>query len=75
MLTVQCDFDDTITDGNVSTAIREAFAPDGWTSMEEDYGAGKYSVACSSVLGIEERLADFQDDCEEVFRAGREAFP
>ena len=49
MLIVQCDFDDTITDGNVSTAIREAFSPDGWTSMEDEYEAGKYSVEESNI--------------------------
>lgn len=49
MLIVQCDFDDTITEGNVSTAIREAFAPDGWTSMEDEYVAGKYSVEESNI--------------------------
>lgn len=49
MLTVQCDFDDTITEGNVSTAIREVFAPDGWTSMEDEYEAGKYSVEESNI--------------------------
>ena len=30
MLLVQCDFDDTITVGNVSVLIREAFADDDW---------------------------------------------
>ena len=34
LLLVQCDFDDTITVGNVSVAIREALAPEEWRSME-----------------------------------------
>lgn len=49
MITVQCDFDDTITVGNVSTAVREAFGPSDWSSMEEDYIAGKYSVEESNI--------------------------
>ena len=39
MLIVQCDFDETITIGYVSTAIREAFAPDIRGTLE-----GKASV-------------------------------
>ncbi len=49
MIVVQCDFDDTITVGNVSTAIREMFGPDSWTSMEEEYLSGKYSVEESNI--------------------------
>lgn len=46
---VQCDFDDTITVGNVSTAIRTAFASDEWRGHEENYLAGKYSVEESNI--------------------------
>ena len=49
MLIVQCDFDDTVTVGNVSTAIREVFGPDDWVKMEEEYYSGKYSVEESNV--------------------------
>ena len=49
MLVVQCDFDDTVTDGNVSTLIREAFAPDGWVDMEREYYAGRFSVEESNI--------------------------
>ena len=49
MLLVQCDFDDTVTIGNVSTSIREAFAPEDWTSMEEEFLSGKYSVEESNI--------------------------
>ena len=44
MLLVQCDFDDTVVDGNVSEAIREVFAPDEWRSMEREFLEGKLSV-------------------------------
>lgn len=49
LLLVQCDFDDTITDGNVSVAIREVFGPDGWRSMEREFQDGKFSVEESNI--------------------------
>ena len=49
MLLVQCDFDDTISVGNVSIAIREAFGPGEWRRMDEEYHAGKYSVEESNI--------------------------
>ena len=49
MLLVQCDFDDTITDGNVSVAIRELFGPEGWRSMEREFQDGKFSVEESNI--------------------------
>ena len=49
MLIVQCDFDDTITVGNVSSAIREAFGPDDLAAMEEEYLAGRCSVEESNI--------------------------
>ena len=49
MLMVQCDFDDTITVGNVSVAIRDAFGTDDWSKMEEEYLSGVYSVEESNI--------------------------
>jgi len=46
---VQCDFDDTVTVGNVSTAVRDEFCPVDWRTMEDKYLAGKYSVEESNV--------------------------
>jgi 2,3-diketo-5-methylthio-1-phosphopentane phosphatase len=46
---VQCDFDDTITVGNVSVAIRVAFGPENWQEMESDYHAGNISVEESNI--------------------------
>ena len=37
MIVVQCEFDETVTAGDLSFGLREAFASDGWTAMEEDY--------------------------------------
>ena len=44
MFTIQCDFDDTITVGNVSVALREAFALEQWKQIEAKYVAGQFSV-------------------------------
>ncbi len=49
MLLVQCDFDDTITVGNVSVLIRETFVSDDWRQMEEQYLSGRYSVEESNI--------------------------
>ena len=49
MLMVQCDFDDTVSVGNVSTAIRMEFGPDRWREMEEEYFSGRYSVEESNI--------------------------
>jgi len=51
MLFVQSDFDDTVTVGNVSTLVRDAFAPshEMWWAMEEEYQAGMYSVEESNI--------------------------
>ena len=49
LLIVQCDFDDTITVGNVSASIRSAFGPDNWQEMEDEYVAGKLSVEESNI--------------------------
>ena len=49
MLIVQCDFDDTITVGNVSAAIREVFAEPGWRAIEAEAAAGRLSVEQSNM--------------------------
>ena len=49
MLIIQCDFDDTITVGNVSTIIRDAFGPEELLRMEDEYVGGKYSVEESNI--------------------------
>ncbi|MCH8061535.1 MAG: HAD-IB family phosphatase [Chloroflexi bacterium] len=43
MIVVQCEFDDTVTAVDLGYGLREAFAPDGWTAMEEDFLAGRCS--------------------------------
>ena len=49
MLLVQCDFDDTVADGNVSVAIREVFAPDEWRDVERRFLDGEMSVEESNI--------------------------
>jgi|TARA_Y100000310_G_C20677595_1_gene813990 2-hydroxy-3-keto-5-methylthiopentenyl-1-phosphate phosphatase len=49
LLVVQCDFDDTVTVGNVSVAIREAFDLENWKEMEEEFVSGKYTVEESNI--------------------------
>ncbi len=44
MIVVQCEFDDTVTAGNLGFGLKEAFAPDGWTAMEGDLQAGRCSI-------------------------------
>lgn len=44
MLTIQCDFDDTITVHDVGAALLEAFGPRNWRQIEEEYKSGLISV-------------------------------
>jgi 2-hydroxy-3-keto-5-methylthiopentenyl-1-phosphate phosphatase len=41
---IQCDFDGTITDEDVSYKMLEAYAEDKWHKIRDDYHAGKISV-------------------------------
>lgn len=49
MIVIQCDFDETVTAVNLGFGLREAFAPDGWTAMEEDFLAGRCSIEENNV--------------------------
>jgi 2,3-diketo-5-methylthio-1-phosphopentane phosphatase len=49
VLIVQCDFDDTVTVGNVSSAIREVFATGDWRSIEAAQHAGKIGVEQANI--------------------------
>lgn len=46
MLTIQCDFDDTITVHDLGGALLENFAPmqSDWQKVDDDYHAGRISV-------------------------------
>ncbi len=47
---IQCDFDGTIINNNLSTLIRENFAPINWHGIESDYLEGNISVERSNKL-------------------------
>ena len=44
MYTVQCDFDDTITDSNVAEVLKRAFASEQWHRIEAQYSVGQFNV-------------------------------
>ena len=44
MLTVQCDFDDTIVTCNVSYLLLQAFGSEGWRCVQALYDAGQITV-------------------------------
>ena len=44
MLTVQCDFDETIVTCNVSHLLLQAFAEEGWQCAQALYDANQISV-------------------------------
>ena len=44
MLTVQCDFDDTIVTGNVGKSLLNAFASEKWRAIENLYSTGEITV-------------------------------
>jgi 2-hydroxy-3-keto-5-methylthiopentenyl-1-phosphate phosphatase len=43
---IQCDFDGTLTVGDVSFQILDAYTGNGWRQLFDDYMAGKMSVNC-----------------------------
>jgi 2-hydroxy-3-keto-5-methylthiopentenyl-1-phosphate phosphatase len=47
---IQCDFDGTIINNNMSTLLRKNFAPDTWHKVESDYLGGKLSVEESNKI-------------------------
>lgn len=73
-LLVQSDFDDTITVGNVSTMIREAFAAPEWREMEKEFYAGKYTVEQSNVRQFALVRAS-RDEIDELLGARVEVRP
>ncbi len=47
---IQCDFDGTIINNNMSTLLRENFAPSSWQKVESDYLRGRLSVEKSNKI-------------------------
>ena len=67
MFTIQCDFDETITIGDLGTAIVDAFGSKLWLKSERDYLNGKISVEETS--RIQYRLVDINPEQLEQFVA------
>jgi 2-hydroxy-3-keto-5-methylthiopentenyl-1-phosphate phosphatase len=72
---VQCDFDGTITETDVSFLLLDSFAAPGWRRILDDYKAGKISVnsfnvqAFSTIAADKQTLLKFVSDRMRV-RAG-----
>ncbi len=65
---IQCDFDGTIIQNNLSVLIRENFARDGWQKTEDDYINGRITVEQSNRLqyvDIKESKARLQEFVRE----------
>lgn len=62
---IQCDFDGTIIENNLSVLIREYFAPEAWRVIETDYLEGRITVEESNrrqfalIKAPKERLQEF----------------
>ncbi len=55
---VQCDFDGTVTVGDVSFQILDEFTGNGWRQLFDDYMAGKMSVNCFNASVFSKVKAD-----------------
>ena len=67
MFTIQCDFDETITIGDLGTSIVDAFGSKLWLKSERDYLSGKISVEETS--RIQYSLVDINPEQLEQFVA------
>mgnify|MGYP001208282161 CR=1 FL=1 len=75
MFIIQCDFDETITIGDLGTSIVDAFGSNLWHESERDYLSGKISVEETSriqysLVGVnQEQLEQFVEK-SVVIRSG-----
>ena len=69
---IQCDFDGTITDKDVSFLLLDAFADSNWRQLLKEYQAGKISVgafntrAFAMIKADKQTLLDFVLNSDEV---------
>ena len=70
-LAVQCDFDGTITEEDVSFLLADAFASDRWRGMLEEYMAGKIPVGTFNRRVFAMVKADEATQLDLVFNSGR----
>ena len=76
---VQCDFDGTITDKDVSFLLLDAFADGDWRALLADYQAGRISVGDFNTRAFAMIKTDKQTMLDLVFNSGeikiRPGFP
>jgi 2-hydroxy-3-keto-5-methylthiopentenyl-1-phosphate phosphatase len=70
-LAVQCDFDGTITEEDVSFLILDTFAGDRWRETLEEYMAGKIPVGTFNKRVFAMVKADEKTQLDLVFNSGR----
>ena len=70
-LAVQCDFDGTITEEDVSFLLLDTFAGERWREMLEEYMAGKIPVGTFNKRVFALVKADKQTQLDLVFNSGR----
>ena len=68
---VQCDFDGTITEGDVSFLFLDAFADGNWRQLLEEYGEGKISVGVFNTKAFAMVKANKKTLLECVFMKGK----
>lgn len=76
---VQCDFDGTITDKDVSFLLLDAFADGDWRVLLAEYQAGKISVGDFNTRAFAMIKADRETQLNHIFNSGeikiRPGFP
>lgn len=68
---VQCDFDGTVTDGDVSFLILDAFARKDWRQLFKDYQDGKITVGRFNTVAFSTVKADKKTLLELVRKEAR----
>jgi 2-hydroxy-3-keto-5-methylthiopentenyl-1-phosphate phosphatase len=68
---VQCDFDGTITDRDVSFLLLDAFAEGDWQSLLEEYYAGRISVGDFNTRAFAMIKAPASAQLDLIFRSGK----
>jgi len=68
---VQCDFDGTITEEDVSFLLLDAFADGSWRQLLEEYREGRISVGAFNARAFAMVKADRQTLLEFMFMSGK----
>lgn len=68
---VQCDFDGTITEEDVSFLLLDTFTDGNWRQLLEEYKEGKMSVGTFNTRAFAMVKADEQTQLDLIFNSGR----